>query len=580
MSKVSGFRKRLYLSIILVVGLITVFGAAISHKELTRLSEQDFITSIDRSVVAVLHARSVRQQVLADICYDLSRQPRIHAALEDDALDLLYPSATNELRQVMQRHVSNGTEQIDSNLRAVFYRFLDLNGKVINPEDNDAHGKLPDGLADRLNLNELPDSQQVGYFIQKLSGETSSVIEVIAVPIISMESLTPISVLVVGFPFIISAESPKELSLISGIYADGLAVAVNTIPGDEELLLNEISSVLDNRQESEPFFVTISGSKYRIILKRINDGSLYPSSYGLFLSSMEPLQLTKARLSRGIVLISVLFLAIGLTLAHFASSKLARPVEELAIASREERDHRISAQTALDSTSRDLERAARFSADASHQLKTPVAVIRAGLEELLVDTSLPPSLQDEVRSMIRQTGRLTRVIEDLLLLSRLDSGRLEIDLQPVDLRLLFEGLLDDLSILPENEQYSLDLDLSGTSMVLGNKTYTSIILQNLLENARKYNRPKGWIRIRTEKSGNHIDCRICNSGKGIHPDLHSMIFNRFHRGSTGENVTGYGLGLNLALELVKLHHGKLLLLESREDWTEFQLILNCPESGA
>jgi signal transduction histidine kinase len=97
------------------------------------------------------------------------------------------------------------------------------------------------------------------------------------------------------------------------------------------------------------------------------------------------------------------------------------------------------------------------------------------------------------------------------------------------------------------------------------------VLQNLFENARKYNRPGGVIRIATEETADEVALTVANSGKPIAPEARSHIFERFHRGSMGENVPGYGLGLNLARELARLHGGDLRLVRSDDELTVFEV---------
>jgi signal transduction histidine kinase len=247
------------------------------------------------------------------------------------------------------------------------------------------------------------------------------------------------------------------------------------------------------------------------------------------------------------------------------------PVERLAVDSEVNRTQRVQAEAALDQTHEELQRSARFSADASHQLKTPVTVLRAGLEELLAGGKLAPGLREEVSSLVHQTFRLTNVIEDLLLLSRMDAGRLTIDFSPVDLNHLLEGMLDDLGALPNGLELQVETDLPGALWIEGEAVYTSLILQNLLENARKYNRSRGRIRVVAREEGEGAVLRVGNTGPTIAPDAREHVFERFHRGAAGENVPGHGLGLNLARELARLHGGELRLLQSDHDWTEFEV---------
>jgi signal transduction histidine kinase len=250
---------------------------------------------------------------------------------------------------------------------------------------------------------------------------------------------------------------------------------------------------------------------------------------------------------------------------------LAVPVEKMAIDSEENRAQRERAESALELTHEELQRSARFSADASHQLKTPVTVLRAGLEELLAGEKLTSDVREEVSTLVHQTFRLTSVIEDLLLLSRMDAGRLQLEFSPVNLTQLLEAWLDDLGALPDAVDLKVETDYPPALFILGEKRYTTIILQNLLENARKYNRPGGRIGIAARLGEGTVVLTIGNTGPAIPAAAREHIFHRFHRGAIGENVPGHGLGLNLARELVRLHHGDLRLAGSGADWTEFEV---------
>jgi len=153
----------------------------------------------------------------------------------------------------------------------------------------------------------------------------------------------------------------------------------------------------------------------------------------------------------------------------------------------------------------------------------------------------------------------------------MDAGRLKIDFHPVDLTQLIEASLDDLGALPDALDVSVETDFPAAIHVAGEKRYTAIILQNLLENARKYNRPGGRIRVAVREEDGRVFLTVGNTaGRPIPAAAQTRIFERFHRGTMGEDVPGYGLGLNLARELVRLHQGDLRLLRSDEAWTEFE----------
>jgi len=218
-----------------------------------------------------------------------------------------------------------------------------------------------------------------------------------------------------------------------------------------------------------------------------------------------------------------------------------------------------------------LERSARYSADASHQLKSPVTVLRIGLETLLTREGFKPEVYEELSALLHQTHRLTGVIDDLLLLSRMDAGHLQIASTPVNLSQLVDEWLDDLSALPDSPDVKIEKEFTAGLFVAGEERYTSLIVQNLLENARKYNRPGGLIRVSASRGcgSRNVVLKIGNTGRTIPPG--ENIFERFHHRSTPSPESGHGIGLNLARELARLHGGDLCLIRSENDWTEFEV---------
>src|SRR4029077_16555528 len=203
------------------------------------------------------------------------------------------------------------------------------------------------------------------------------------------------------------------------------------------------------------------------------------------------------------------------------------PVERLALDSEENRARRKRAEAALATTTEELERSTRYSADASHQLKSPVTVLRTGIETLLGREDFKPEVYEELSALLHQTHRLTDVIDDLLLLSRMDAGHLQLALEPVNLSELIDEWLDDLSALPDAPEVNIDTDFPDDLFIAGEKRYTSLIVQNLLENARKYNRAGGRMQVTAEQNGKCVVMRIGNTGNKIAEPV--RVFERFHR---------------------------------------------------
>src|SRR6266404_7190798 len=220
-----------------------------------------------------------------------------------------------------------------------------------------------------------------------------------------------------------------------------------------------------------------------------------------------------------------------------------------------------------------FEQAARFSADASHQLKTPIAVLRVGIDEVLNQPGISPEQRDRIADLLQQTRRLSSVAENLLLLSRADTGRLALRATEFDLGKLLEGSLEDARILGAGSNLQIETNVPETLPMNGDQEMISLTLQNLVENAVKYNRRGGKILVSAEKHDHVVQICVGNSGPGIPPERARNVFERFYRARGDEQTPGHGLGLSIARELARAHGGDLTLARSQPDWTEFCLRL-------
>ena len=559
------FRVKLMLAMMLVVSAITVAGFYLAQRSVMAAAERDLQHDFQNQLAAVHRAEATRHSALAERCLSLVANPRLHAALEDNALDLLYPTAKDELRDLIS--VQTESAPADSE-HAHFYRFLDTNGKVIPPPVLAGAGSLTPAEEQALSLHRLPGEVQIGYLARAHNRE--GVDEVFAMPITASDSGDLIAALVAGFQPVELQSAGAGAGMRSGIWlGDRLHFA--TISHEARgKLEHKIRRVLSDSHRLEGnFSVAAAGAAYLLFYKRLNAGSVFPPAFEICIYPLADFIAQQHRLRWGIGGAGGLLMIGGLVASHVASKRLSKPVEELAAQSEVNRSGRERAETVLAQTSVELQRAARFSADASHQLKSPVTVLRAGLESLLAQKNFAPEVYDELSSLLHQTYRLTGVINDLLLLSRMDAGRLQLAFSPVNLTRLVNEWLDDLSALPDAAEVEIQTELPPDLEISGERRYTSLIVQNLLENARKYNNPGGKILVTAKETDGSIVLKIGNSGGAIPQSEHEHIFERFHRGAMGEDVPGHGLGLNMARELARLHGGDLWLVESNADWTEF-----------
>src|SRR5262245_40309513 len=222
---------------------------------------------------------------------------------------------------------------------------------------------------------------------------------------------------------------------------------------------------------------------------------------------------------------------------------------------------------------RSFEQSVRFSADASHHLKTPIAVLRAGIEEIVGDVDCSESTPGRAEGLLHRIHHLSSVVDNLLLLSRADAGRLELSKAEFDLGEVLEGVLDDALALAEPLDLKVEADVPKHLLLTADRTFVAIIAQNLVENAVKYNTPGGRIRVEARADNGAVEITVSNTGNGIPKDRTGQLFERFYRARRDERVSGQGLGLSIARELARAHGGDVELVRSDGSWTEMRLRL-------
>jgi heavy metal sensor kinase len=223
----------------------------------------------------------------------------------------------------------------------------------------------------------------------------------------------------------------------------------------------------------------------------------------------------------------------------------------------------------LDRLQTSFQQATRFSADAAHELKTPLARLQLELEQALAVAPAGSPAQEVYGSLLDEIHRLKSIVEKLLLLSLADAGRLPLQKQPVDLSALLANLVEDCraqsSGLAVAEEIAAGLRVDADAELLEQA------LQNLALNAVKYNRPDGWLRIAARREGAEVLVFFENSGPPIPASDRERIFERFFRSDPSRSGSsgGTGLGLSLAREIVRAHGGELTLVESDGERTRF-----------
>ena len=208
-----------------------------------------------------------------------------------------------------------------------------------------------------------------------------------------------------------------------------------------------------------------------------------------------------------------------------------------------------------------------FIADASHELKTPLTLIRADAEVLSRGIDDPNKISDNrelVDDLLGETDRMNAVLSDLLLLARLDAQKLSVSREPFDLALVISETSERFAARASAEGKNLEVHHSGKLPARGDASRTDQSLAALLDNALRFTPPGGTITVEGLTANKQVQVTVTDTGPGIAPESLDLIFERFYRAdahsaarSRGPSGGGTGLGLAIARDLARAQGGEL-----------------------
>ena len=219
-----------------------------------------------------------------------------------------------------------------------------------------------------------------------------------------------------------------------------------------------------------------------------------------------------------------------------------------------------------------FERNKRFTADAAHELKTPLAALSTQTQVALrADT--PEARKQALLKVLASVNRSTHMVQQLLTLSRMDP---EASIQQPERISLGKVAADVAALLaPEAIAKNIALELvnpDSHATILGNPTYINILIRNLIDNAIRYNHEHGFVRISIDETAEHVILSVTDDGPGISEELRERVFERFYR-IIGNQSTGSGLGLGIVAQIAKLHRANIeLVTPPNNQGIEFRII--------
>ena len=189
----------------------------------------------------------------------------------------------------------------------------------------------------------------------------------------------------------------------------------------------------------------------------------------------------------------------------------------------------------------------RFVADASHELRTPLTILRGELENLAEDGRLSPELRDRLNSLLEEAMHLSKIVDHLLMLSRLDSGEAQAEWSRFDLAKLAETTAEQMGLLAEDKNISIVCDVGPPVAVEGDRVRLQQVVVNLLDNAIKYTPEKGSVKMTVSALDGHAFLEVADTGIGISPETLPHVFERFYRVNQTSLASAESTGLGLAI---------------------------------
>ena len=210
-----------------------------------------------------------------------------------------------------------------------------------------------------------------------------------------------------------------------------------------------------------------------------------------------------------------------------------------------------------------FERQKQFTSDASHELRTPLAVMRGELEIALRRPRAPEEYQRTLGSNLEEIIRLSRLVEDLLMLARADAGRVELQCEPLDLAALCGNTVEYITPLAEQREQTLSYQAPPQPITIhADQQRLKQLLLNLLDNAIKYTEPHGKITLGLTVEQQHATLTVADTGRGIPAEDLPHVFDRFFRRSaktSDRSAPGSGLGLSIVKWIVEAHGGTIVV---------------------
>lgn len=328
-------------------------------------------------------------------------------------------------------------------------------------------------------------------------------------------------------------------------------------------------------------FTTRDGSRFLI---EVGDpyGQVENVLHGLFLALILGLPLT---------------VAVAIGGGYLLMRRALRPVDEITHSAEQVSSRNLSQRLPVSKTGDELERLSlalnhmiarlddsfqyirRFTADASHELRTPLTVLRGELEALAQRQQIDAETRETIGGVLEETERLSKIVESLLAISRLDAGEAQMERVTLDLAELTTTTADQMRLLAEDKSVTLSYETVGPVEVDGDQARLRQVVVNLLDNAIKYTPAGGSVNVGVGLSNGRAVLEVADNGPGIPNEAMPHIFERFYRvdKARSRQMGGVGLGLAIVKSIISAHGGVIKVESTHGAGSRFHVDL--PAAG-
>jgi two-component system OmpR family sensor kinase len=217
----------------------------------------------------------------------------------------------------------------------------------------------------------------------------------------------------------------------------------------------------------------------------------------------------------------------------------------------------------------------QFSADASHELQTPLTILKGEMEVALRSPRTPEEYQRVLESGLEEIDRISHLVEGLLLLARADAGVLRLDLRPVELKELLQEIYEQMRVVAEDHSVSLQTASMEAVSIQGDREHLRRLLLNVVDNAIKYTPAGGRVSLSLQRDGKWALLKISDTGIGLSQEEQKRSFSRFHRATEARSrdEKGVGLGLSIARSVAETHGGRIQVESTPGQGSTFTVFL-------